>query len=76
MNKDDLLPNRERVIRLLKAMGYTQAQTRNIMYMKFENVGKLNMWVGERGALYTGKTWKKSTNITKTLPDLLKRFHI
>lgn len=70
-----MIPINERFKRMLINAGYIKTQTRDIRYEKYIKPGKPNIWVGERGALYTGKTIKTAINITPFINDILKRFH-
>ena len=70
------LNRKERVIRLVGAMGYTEGQSRSRHYRKFEKEGKPCIWVGTRGALRSGDTLKTSISLTHHLDVLLKYYHI
>ena len=70
-----MIPINERIKRMLRSSGYIQSKTRDIRFEKYIKPGKPNVWVGERGALYTGKTIKTAINITPFIEHILKRFN-
>lgn len=58
-------------------MGYKQVPTRNLKYSKYAADNKLNMWLGERGVIKTGKTLHTSIHIkVEELDNLFKRYKI
>lgn len=70
------LTKKQRVLRLLAAMGYTRVQSRSAKYEKYSKPNKPNIWVGERGALRTGETLGTAINMTNHLPALFKQYNI
>lgn len=69
------LTYKERLIRLLQAMGYTESPTRDLRYTKFTKKDKPHIWVSSRG-IWTGETLRKSKSLCRFLPDLLKKYNI
>jgi hypothetical protein len=66
----------DRLIRLVKEMGYVQTKTRDLHYKKFSAPGKLHIWIGGNGAILTGKTIKQSVSLKNSLHRLFKRYSI